>query len=212
MSYTLTRSQPPGWTGHSRRIDAALLQELVWPAAGDPLAFSCGPTRFVRGRRGGAGGSRLPARAGEDRAIRRDGRMTDDISTQADDRGPLGRREPRGTRSWLQHGITGTSGLSADRWHPTGWTLRCGAIDALAGALPGPCGAGGPESRRPSRCSGRCTRLARPRGSNGCGFVIRPAARGLARPVRRVRRVRRSGGRRREAAGFEGRRAAPVRV
>ena len=47
VSYTLTRSQPPGWTGHSRRIDAALLQELVWPAAGDPLAFSCGPTRFV---------------------------------------------------------------------------------------------------------------------------------------------------------------------
>ncbi len=32
VSYTLTRSQPPGWTGYGRRIDAALLKELAWPA------------------------------------------------------------------------------------------------------------------------------------------------------------------------------------
>jgi ferredoxin-NADP reductase len=47
VSYTLTRSQPPGWTGFSRRIDAALLTDVAWPAAGNPLAFICGPTNFV---------------------------------------------------------------------------------------------------------------------------------------------------------------------
>jgi ferredoxin-NADP reductase len=47
VSYTLTRSQPPGWTGFSRRIDAALLTDVAWPAAGNPLAFMCGPTNFV---------------------------------------------------------------------------------------------------------------------------------------------------------------------
>jgi ferredoxin-NADP reductase len=47
VSYTLTRSQPPGWTGFSRRIDAALLKDVAWPAAGNPLAFICGPTNFV---------------------------------------------------------------------------------------------------------------------------------------------------------------------
>jgi len=44
---TPTRSQPPGRTGFSRRIDAALLKELAWPAAENPLAFICGPTSFV---------------------------------------------------------------------------------------------------------------------------------------------------------------------
>jgi ferredoxin-NADP reductase len=45
--YTLTRKQPPGWTGHSGRVDAALLAETAWPAGQDPLAFVCGPTSFV---------------------------------------------------------------------------------------------------------------------------------------------------------------------
>jgi ferredoxin-NADP reductase len=45
--YTLTRQQPPGWTGHARRVDAALLQEVAWPAEESPLAFVCGPTSFV---------------------------------------------------------------------------------------------------------------------------------------------------------------------
>jgi ferredoxin-NADP reductase len=44
---TLTRQQPPGWTGHARRVDAALLQEVAWPAEETPLAFVCGPTSFV---------------------------------------------------------------------------------------------------------------------------------------------------------------------
>ena len=47
MSYTLTRSQPPGWTGFSRRIDAALLKDVAWPTGENPLAFICGPTSFV---------------------------------------------------------------------------------------------------------------------------------------------------------------------
>jgi ferredoxin-NADP reductase len=45
--YTLTRQQPPGWTGHSGRVNEALLAEAAWPAGEDPLAFVCGPTSFV---------------------------------------------------------------------------------------------------------------------------------------------------------------------
>jgi ferredoxin-NADP reductase len=47
FSYTLTRSQPPGWTGYSGRVDAAMLAEIAWPAGQHPLAFVCGPTSFV---------------------------------------------------------------------------------------------------------------------------------------------------------------------
>jgi ferredoxin-NADP reductase len=45
--HTLTRAQPPGWTGRSRRIDTELLGEIAWPAGDDPRAFVCGPTSFV---------------------------------------------------------------------------------------------------------------------------------------------------------------------
>jgi ferredoxin-NADP reductase len=45
--YTLTRSQPQGWTGHTGRITPALLAAVAWPAAANPLAFICGPTSFV---------------------------------------------------------------------------------------------------------------------------------------------------------------------
>ena len=47
VSYTLTRSQPPGWTGYSGRVDAARLAKIAWPASEHPLAFVCGPTSFV---------------------------------------------------------------------------------------------------------------------------------------------------------------------
>jgi ferredoxin-NADP reductase len=47
VSYTLTRLQPPGWTGHSGRVDSALLADVAWPTAERPLAFACGPTAFV---------------------------------------------------------------------------------------------------------------------------------------------------------------------
>ena len=49
VRYTLTRSQPPGWTGYTRRIDAAMLGEVAWPATAGPQAFICGPTPFVEG-------------------------------------------------------------------------------------------------------------------------------------------------------------------
>jgi ferredoxin-NADP reductase len=45
--YTLTRSQPEGWSGFVRRIDVPLLQEVAWPVSSNPLAFVCGPTPFV---------------------------------------------------------------------------------------------------------------------------------------------------------------------
>ena len=45
--HTLTRAQPPGWTGYTRRVDADVLREVAWPAEEQPLAFVCGPTTFV---------------------------------------------------------------------------------------------------------------------------------------------------------------------
>jgi ferredoxin-NADP reductase len=45
--HTLTRSQPPGWTGYARRVDGAMLSETAWPASSSPTAFICGPTPFV---------------------------------------------------------------------------------------------------------------------------------------------------------------------
>lgn len=47
--HTLTRAQPPGWTGYSRRIDAKMLREVAWPQEQQPLAFICGPTPLVEG-------------------------------------------------------------------------------------------------------------------------------------------------------------------
>ncbi len=45
--HTLTRSQPDGWTGYARRIDAELLGEVAWPADERPRVYVCGPTRLV---------------------------------------------------------------------------------------------------------------------------------------------------------------------
>jgi ferredoxin-NADP reductase len=47
VTYTLTRGQPAGWTGHTGRIDRALLEQVAWPAEANPLAYICGPTSFV---------------------------------------------------------------------------------------------------------------------------------------------------------------------
>jgi ferredoxin-NADP reductase len=48
-TYTLTRSQPPGWNGYARRIDRAILAEVAWPPSECPQAFICGPTALVEG-------------------------------------------------------------------------------------------------------------------------------------------------------------------
>jgi ferredoxin-NADP reductase len=45
--HTLTRQQPPGWSGYTRRIDDELLREVAFPAADGPRVYVCGSTRFV---------------------------------------------------------------------------------------------------------------------------------------------------------------------
>jgi ferredoxin-NADP reductase len=45
--HTLTRSQPPAWTGYARRVDAEMLAEVGPRPAQLPLVYVCGPTPFV---------------------------------------------------------------------------------------------------------------------------------------------------------------------
>ena len=45
--HTLTRVQPEGWDGRSRRIDAEMLEEVGWAPAERPIVFVCGPTPLV---------------------------------------------------------------------------------------------------------------------------------------------------------------------
>jgi ferredoxin-NADP reductase len=45
--HTLTRSQPAGWTGHARRVDAEMLAEVGPSPAERPRVYVCGPTPFV---------------------------------------------------------------------------------------------------------------------------------------------------------------------
>ncbi|HEY7525222.1 MAG TPA: FAD-binding oxidoreductase [Candidatus Limnocylindria bacterium] len=50
VAHTLTRGQPPGWDGYTRRIDAAMLTEVADRIGGigaAPLAYICGPTLLV---------------------------------------------------------------------------------------------------------------------------------------------------------------------
>ena len=44
---TLTRHQPAGWTGYTRRIDRALLAEVAGAPSTETRAFVCGPTALV---------------------------------------------------------------------------------------------------------------------------------------------------------------------
>jgi ferredoxin-NADP reductase len=45
--HTLTRSQPQGWTGYSRRVDQTMLTEVAPAPAERPVVYVCGPTPFV---------------------------------------------------------------------------------------------------------------------------------------------------------------------
>src|SRR5262245_15543391 len=45
--HTLTRSQPSGWTGYARRVDAGMLAEIGPAPADQPYVYVCGPTPFV---------------------------------------------------------------------------------------------------------------------------------------------------------------------
>jgi ferredoxin-NADP reductase len=45
--HTLTRQQPAGWTGGTRRIDQAMLANTGFPPQARPHIFICGPTPLV---------------------------------------------------------------------------------------------------------------------------------------------------------------------
>jgi ferredoxin-NADP reductase len=45
--HTLTREQPAGWTGYARRIDAAMLTDVLAQTGTMTQAFVCGPTPLV---------------------------------------------------------------------------------------------------------------------------------------------------------------------
>lgn len=45
--HTLTRKQPPGWEGFSRRVDRRMLESAGLPPNEKPRVFICGPTPFV---------------------------------------------------------------------------------------------------------------------------------------------------------------------
>jgi ferredoxin-NADP reductase len=45
--HTLTRGQPPGWAGFSRRIDEAMLADALEPLGANTRAYACGPTALV---------------------------------------------------------------------------------------------------------------------------------------------------------------------
>jgi len=44
---TLTRAQPPGWSGYRRRVDREMVAEVAWPVMEKPRCYVCGPTGFV---------------------------------------------------------------------------------------------------------------------------------------------------------------------
>src|SRR5687768_14218812 len=45
--HTLTRSQPMGWKGYTRRIDESMLREVAGPLGSSAQVFICGPTLMV---------------------------------------------------------------------------------------------------------------------------------------------------------------------
>jgi ferredoxin-NADP reductase len=50
--HTLTRTQPPGWTGFARHIDRAMLEASRFPVRERPRIFVCGPTPLVEAAAG----------------------------------------------------------------------------------------------------------------------------------------------------------------
>jgi ferredoxin-NADP reductase len=47
VKHALTREQPPGWTGYARRIDQAMLEDVLAPLGPLPRTYVCGPTALV---------------------------------------------------------------------------------------------------------------------------------------------------------------------
>ena len=54
--HTLTREQPAGWTGYARRIDPAMLAEVLARIDPEPLVYVCGPTLLVEAAASGLAG------------------------------------------------------------------------------------------------------------------------------------------------------------
>lgn len=63
VTWTLTRSTPPGWTGYARRVDEGMLTEMMWPLDASPRAYVCGPTGFVESVAGSLRKLEYPASA-----------------------------------------------------------------------------------------------------------------------------------------------------
>ena len=59
--HTLTRSQPAGWTGYTRRIDERMLAEVLEPIGIAARTFICGPTALVETAASGLVRLGLPA-------------------------------------------------------------------------------------------------------------------------------------------------------
>jgi ferredoxin-NADP reductase len=59
--HTLTRAQPPGWTGYDRRIDARMLAEVLEPLGVGARVYICGPTALVEVAANALVGLGLPA-------------------------------------------------------------------------------------------------------------------------------------------------------
>ncbi len=59
--HTLTRAQPPGWSGYRRRIDAAMLAEVGMLDEPATNIFICGPTNMVEGAADALIGLGVPA-------------------------------------------------------------------------------------------------------------------------------------------------------
>jgi ferredoxin-NADP reductase len=47
VAHTLTSSQPPGWTGYARLVDAEMLADVGPSPAERPRVYVCGPTPFA---------------------------------------------------------------------------------------------------------------------------------------------------------------------
>jgi ferredoxin-NADP reductase len=47
VTFTFTRQAPENWTGYHRRIDAAMLQQVMGPLGDGLRAYVCGPTLLV---------------------------------------------------------------------------------------------------------------------------------------------------------------------
>lgn len=58
--HTLTRRQPPGWNGFARRIDEAMLAEVMQPLGAAIRAYACGPTALVETVANGLVGLGMP--------------------------------------------------------------------------------------------------------------------------------------------------------